>query len=245
MPRNVARAGLRPATWPQQPTRSCARVGILRALSDYDPIPALIGVSEAARHRRALRCDGASRRFRGVFGPALIDALLALRSVDPTRLGLVGLGERHDRLRRQLPRWDANWRHGRSRDLADLERDHSFPRGQRFEKRRHGRRARDLRLDNCIVAWSGTALGLTLGAGDHRQETQWQTRVSCWSIEPTRTTGSPHCNGHPRPPLVSPPGKSSASVAFPRWMSSQPPSTTQARPTGGRRPASSKTCITG
>ncbi|HEY8534220.1 MAG TPA: phosphotransferase family protein [Micromonospora sp.] len=93
-------------------------------------------------------------------GPALIDAMVALHEVDPTRVGLGGLAARRDHVARQLRRWYGNWQRTRTRELPDLEAAYHRL-AERVPKQRrscvvHG----DFRLDNCVLSSSVTVRGI-------------------------------------------------------------------------------------
>ncbi|MFC0863203.1 phosphotransferase family protein [Sphaerimonospora cavernae] len=150
---------------------------ILRAVAGEMPVPAVLAVCEdpavtgapfvVMEHLDGLVLRdpaGVEAAFpvgdRGRIGPALIDAMAALHSVDPARLGLGGLAERRDHLARQLRRWHDNWRKTTIRPLPDLERAHARLVEHIPEQRRTGIVHGDFRLDNCLLDTGGTVLGI-------------------------------------------------------------------------------------
>ncbi|GLZ42893.1 phosphotransferase family protein [Actinokineospora sp. NBRC 105648] len=95
-----------------------------------------------------------------VVGPAVVDALAALHSVDPARAGLGTLADRRDYLPRQLRRWHDNWTRTATRPLPDLARAHDRLVELAPEQLRTGIVHGDFRLDNCLLDRTGTVLGV-------------------------------------------------------------------------------------
>ncbi|WP_434446917.1 phosphotransferase family protein [Lentzea sp. E54] len=97
---------------------------------------------------------------RAAVGPALIDAMAGLHSIDPAGLGLGALAGRRDHLARQLRRWHENWRRTATRPLPDLERAHARLAGRVPEQTRTAIVHGDFRLDNCVLGRDGRVLGI-------------------------------------------------------------------------------------
>ncbi len=100
---------------------------------------------------------------RAAVGPALIDTLVALHGVDPSLLGLGALADRTDYLQRQLRRWEANWQRTSTRALPELAQAHALLVERAPQQRRTSIVHGDYRLDNCLLAPSGsgtTVLGV-------------------------------------------------------------------------------------
>lgn len=102
----------------------------------------------------------ADSETRARAGLSLVDALIDLHAVDVGTTSLSGLAGRTDYVVRQLHRWDANWKHTRTRDLPDLAAAHDWlvanvP-AHVHPVVIHG----DFRLDNCMLDERGNVLGL-------------------------------------------------------------------------------------
>ncbi|MEU6075755.1 phosphotransferase family protein [Micromonospora sp. NPDC047074] len=92
---------------------------------------------------------------RAALAGSLVDALVALHSVDPDAVGLSGFGRPQGYTARQVRRWGEQWRRTATRDLPDMAR---LLAGLADRVPRHGDSAivhGDYRLDNTIVDLSG------------------------------------------------------------------------------------------
>lgn len=101
-----------------------------------------------------------SPELRANLGPALVDALVQLHQVDPTRLDMPHLLDRRDFIARQLKRWIGNWERVRTRDSEDLPRAHALLAARVPEQTRVGVVHGDFRLDNCVFTPDGRVEGV-------------------------------------------------------------------------------------
>jgi aminoglycoside phosphotransferase (APT) family kinase protein len=96
-----------------------------------------------------------SEEARARTGPAFIDTLAALHSLDPDDVGLGGLGKRTSYVGRQLHRWYESWNASKNRELPDVDRLYTFLVDRLPEQTKvsvvHG----DYGLHNCRVAKEG------------------------------------------------------------------------------------------
>lgn len=150
---------------------------MLRSLSSHVPVPNVLGVCEDPSVTGApfvlmefldgliLRNPADVRRLtdeniRGRAGLSLVDALVGLHAVDVRETTLAGLADRRDYLGRQLHRWDANWKHTRTREMPDLATTYDWlvanAPAQQGSSILHG----DFRLDNCVFDAQGNVIGL-------------------------------------------------------------------------------------
>lgn len=88
---------------------------------------------------------------RAAVGPALVDALANLHTVDPADTALARLADRRDHVARQLRRWHANWQQTATRAMPDLERAHAALADRIPAQRRTSVVHGDYRLDNCLL----------------------------------------------------------------------------------------------
>lgn len=102
----------------------------------------------------------ADAQIRAQAGPSLVDALVDLHRVDVSTTSLSGLAGRRDYLERQLHRWDANWKHTRTRDLPDLAAAHQWLVANAPAQPRAAVVHGDFRLDNCMLDDGGRVVGL-------------------------------------------------------------------------------------
>jgi len=93
-------------------------------------------------------------------GTSLVDALVRLHAADITETSLSGLANRRDYLSRQLHRWDANWKHARTRDLPDLAAAQEWLVAHAPAQPRTAVVHGDFRLDNCMLDDRGNVVGL-------------------------------------------------------------------------------------
>lgn len=108
----------------------------------------LYTAEETAEH---IPTEAARRRT----GPSFIDTLAALHGLDPAAIGLGDLGKPSNYVGRQLRRWYESWNASKDRDLADVDRLHTFLVERLPEQTKvsivHG----DYGLHNCRVAADG------------------------------------------------------------------------------------------
>jgi len=97
---------------------------------------------------------------RAPIGPGLVDALVALHTVDPDRLGLGGLAARRDHVGRQLTRWNDNWQRIATRPLPALERAFTKLLARVPDQDRTAIVHGDYRLDNCLIDSDGSVQGI-------------------------------------------------------------------------------------
>ena len=102
----------------------------------------------------------ADESMRAQAGLSLVDALVRLHGVDVGETSLSGLADRRDYLNRQLYRWDANWKHARTRDLPDLAAAHEWLVTHAPEQPHAGIVHGDFRIDNCMLDSRGNVVGL-------------------------------------------------------------------------------------
>ncbi len=150
---------------------------MLTALQGHIPVPRILATCEDTsvigvpffvmefldgmilRNPQSVR-EHTDKATRARVGDSLVDTLVGLHSVDPQHSGLGAVVERRDYLARQLHRWDANWKHTRTREMPDLARAHSWLMENAPEQSRTSIVHGDFRLDNCILDTSGNVLGL-------------------------------------------------------------------------------------
>src|SRR5690625_3480282 len=97
--------------------------------------------------------------MRAAAGASLVDALVRLHEVPVEGTSLRGLAARRDFLARQLHRWDANWKHTRTRDLPDLAAAHAWLQEHQVDQVRSAIVHGDYRLDNCMLDAGGQVIG--------------------------------------------------------------------------------------
>lgn len=102
----------------------------------------------------------ASMEVRARAGLSLVDALVDLHCVPVQDTSLHGLAERRDYLERQLHRWNANWKHTRTRELPDLAAAHEWLVANAPAQPRAAIVHGDFRLDNCMLNPSGEVVGV-------------------------------------------------------------------------------------
>jgi aminoglycoside phosphotransferase (APT) family kinase protein len=92
-----------------------------------------------------------SRMERAALTDALVDGLVALHAVDPTRVGLAGYGRPVGFMPRQVRTWKRQWEASKTREVAVVDELAARLEAHRWPELRrpaivHG----DYRLDNCI-----------------------------------------------------------------------------------------------
>jgi aminoglycoside phosphotransferase (APT) family kinase protein len=91
---------------------------------------------------------------------SLVDTMATIHSVDLDRAGLAELGRHEGYIARQLRRWYGQWNHGKTRDLAAVDRVHDRLLERIPEQGPativHG----DYRLDNCMVDDDGNVVAV-------------------------------------------------------------------------------------
>lgn len=125
-------------------------------------------------------------------GESLIDAMVALHSVDPDEVGLGDLSRRSGYLDRQLKRWHGQWTASKTRELPDMERLHGWLVANRpvelATRIVHG----DCRLGNAIHGPDGTVLALLdwelCSLGDPRADLSYLLRAWVSPDEPLLTS---------------------------------------------------------
>jgi aminoglycoside phosphotransferase (APT) family kinase protein len=97
---------------------------------------------------------------RAVASRSIVDTMAAIHAVDLEAAGLSDLGRHEGYIARQLKRWYSQWEHGKTRDLASVDRVHDALAARIPEQGPativHG----DYRLDNCMVASTGEVVAV-------------------------------------------------------------------------------------
>lgn len=150
---------------------------MLKSLAPYVPVPEVHGICEDTTITGApfilmefldgliLRTPEEVTRLtdanvRQVSGASLVESLVRLHDVDVRGTTLSGLADRRDYLERQLNRWDANWKHTRTRDLPDLGATYEWLLENAPQQDSSAILHGDYRLDNCVLNEAGHVIGL-------------------------------------------------------------------------------------
>src|SRR5204863_1804585 len=115
-----------------------------------------VGLHNAELATTLLPSDSA----RGHAADSLVDALVALHSVDIDAVGLGDLARRTGYLDRQLKRWSAQWEASKTRELPGMEQLHAWLVEHRPDEEPAGIAHGDYRLGNLLHAPDGTVLAI-------------------------------------------------------------------------------------
>ena len=92
---------------------------------------------------------------RGQLSESVLDALVALHSVDPDRVGLGDLGRKEAYLDRQLSRWRTQWEKSKTRELASMDETYELLVRAKPEQKYTGIVHGDYRLGNMLATADG------------------------------------------------------------------------------------------